>query len=387
MPTFNAVFSSPAAVRLREGHFWQVDALPASSDEPISVRLASGYLDLGMAAKLPGRVIAEVQGAAPELEAAVEAFGRVMAFVSAVISITANASAPEFQIEVVYDCTSGAEEHSFRQWRRQSEDPLAHPRHQILDPDLAATVLASLISCPDGPRAYRACVQYQEAIASWRRGEELRTVMHLWMAVEALTKAFLRSEKSRLGVDDDGLCTFWNIEKKHLDREVRRRLIFHEHDDIYAEARDTSDGLEHMFKDFPELQAKAAACRDAVAADTRLAILEIIGAPKEAIASLTSPRYSAPAQLESLDRSIAGILTGPADQLAGAASPHPQLREWTVDIIALKSKGDDYELTLSDKAKLSIGPSVQFKATGLGTNIPISELQVEVLKAGGVQAE
>ncbi len=381
MATFAAVFSSAAAVRLREGVGWQIDALPNSTGEGVTVRLASAYFDLGMAAKLPGRLIADVRGTAASLEGAATVFGQVLALVSPVISVSANASAPEFEIDLVYDCTPDLEEHSFSQWRRQYEDPLVHPRHQLLDPDLAEVVLKRLIASSEASRAYRASVQYQEAVGSWRRGEELRAVMHLWMAAEALTKAFLRNECARSGTDDDGLCQAWHIEKRHLDREVRRRLIFHGDDDIYAQARDTSDALEHMFEDFPELQMKAAACRDATATHIRRAIVELIGVPAEMVASMTAGPYSAPVQLEALDRSIAGTLIGPADQLASTASKHPRLTDWTVELVAIESKGDGYELTASDKAKVSIGPAAQFKASGFGSNIPISEFTVEVLKA------
>ena len=58
-------------------------------------------------------------------------------------------------------------------------------------------------------------------------------------------------------MDEDELIVEWKIERKQLDAEVRRRLIFSEDQEAYAKAKAVSDGLEHGFSEYHEMQVPA----------------------------------------------------------------------------------------------------------------------------------
>ena len=224
-------------------------------------------------------------------------------------------------------------------------------------------------------------MQYQEALGAWTAGMELRAVMHLWMAAEALTKAFLRQECHRHGVDEDGLCRAWAIEKKDLDPEVRRRLIFHGDTDCYRNARATSDGLEHMFEDFPKLQKVALKCRDCAAGHVRQAVFELIGVDQGDLVSLVAPPYNEPVNLVSMDRSVIAQLQGKGGQLARSDRDHPILENWTPEIVEVNIKGDGFEVSIADNIKWALGERVQGNVTGFGTTIPTTDFEVKVTKA------
>jgi hypothetical protein len=210
--------------------------------------------------------------------------------------------------------------------------------------------------------------------------------MHLWMAVEALTKAFLRTECQKLGVDEAGLCAAWGIDIKSVDGEVRRRLIFHSDDACYSAARRTSDGLEHMFEDFPKLQAQAQDCRDCAADHVRRAIFELIGVAAGDLSTLTSMPYAKPVRLESTDRVIHATLTGEAEHLAGPGLDHPMLDTWIAEIRSVKKKGEGYEVEVADTHKWALGPDVTARITGIATSLPASEMRLQVLGKNPTQA-
>jgi hypothetical protein len=298
-----------------------------------------------------------------------------------IITVAANAYIPEFQYDLAYDNTPHSGEHPFRQWFRQEPDPLLKPKRQDIDPQLSQELLNRILQHSEGARAHRACVQYQESLASWQLGGELRSVMHLWMAVEALTKAMLRVECQRQSVDEDGLCTAWVIEKKQLDGEVRRRLIFHGDSACYDKARKTSDGLEHMFEDFPKLHQSAQQSRDCAGHHVRMAMLELLGLDEPDKRKLLAPPYAVPVPLEVLDRSVYGDLIGPGDRLARPGLDHPQLVNWRPEIVSVTRKGDGHEVAIADNFQLAIGSDVQFKTKAVGTNVQLNSVDVQVTKA------
>lgn len=386
--TFVAELASLAAARLPEGQGWQISGLPTSTGKTVAILLRTDYVNVGHPVGLPGLLRAQVRGEADDIEQAIRAFGQVLNLVTPIISVTANAHVPEFEYDLIYDSTPGAAtEHRLLQWFRQKASKPLIRRQQMILPALTLEVINKVVNSTEGARAHRACVQYQEALGSWTASTHLRAVMHLWMAVEALTKACLRTECQRHGVDEAGLCAMWGIDRKALDGEVRRRLIFHSDDACYQAARTTSDGLEHMFDDFPDLHARAQGCRDCAAVHVRRAIFELIGVEPGDLATLTSMPYLSPVSLESADRVIHAVLIGDGEHLAQSGMGHPMLDTWIPEIRSVQLKGDGYEVEVSDTHRWALGPDVHARITGVGTNLPATEMRLDVLKRAPTQPE
>jgi hypothetical protein len=297
--------------------------------------------------------------------------------ITPVMALSVNASVPPFDFDLAYDNTVGAERHPFTQWFRQGQDPEVLPNQRPINPHLIAEVMQRLLHSQEGARAHRACVQYQEALGSWTAGAELRAVMHLWMATEALTKAMLRRECLKTGIDEDALCAQWGIAKKELDGEVRRRIIFAGDDTCYKTAKNTSDGLEHMFEDFPKLQKQATSCRDCCASHVRRAVIDLLEVAEPHRGQLLQPPYDEPLALVALDRTIHGVLQGPGGQLARAGSEHPQLENWRPKLSGLRATAKGYEIEMADDYQVAVSAKAQLKVTGMGTEIPAQDVQVD----------
>lgn len=386
MSTFVAVLSSHAAARLGEGVAWGINGLPCATGKPIEVTLHSRYIDLGLAANLPSRLIADVAGEAADLTEALSAFGQSVNLLTPVIALAVNAYVPGFEFDLAYGNTVGGNEHPFAQWFRQAQDPELLPLQRPINPDLIQEVMNHLLQSPEGARAHRACVQYQEALGSWTAGAELRAVMHLWMAVEAMTKAVLRRECLATGMRADALSAAWGIDKRELDGEVRRRLIFAGDDACYGQAKKTSDGLEHMFEDFPKLQEQAANCRDCCATHVRRAVLDLLGLTDPSRAQLIQPPFDEPLALIALDRTVHGVLQGPGGRLAREGYAHPQLEKWRPMIKSLSSTATGYEMEIADDYRLAISPNAQLKVTGMRTQLPAKDIQVVKTSEAEAQA-
>jgi hypothetical protein len=321
-----------------------------------------------------------VRGEAENLEQALGAFGQSLAVLGPILALAVNADIPEFEYDLAYDCTTATDEHRITQWFRRPEAVPEIRKQRPINPQLTQSVINGVLTHPDGSRAYRACVQYQEALANWERGAELLAVMHLWMSVEALTKAFLRAECASQGLDDDALCDSWGIEKKNLDSEVRRRLIFNADDQCYRDTRDTSDGLEHMFQDFPTLHSNAAACRDGAARHVRAAIFRLIDVSAADASILEGDPYTEPLTLVDLDRTLHGSLAGPGDKLARAGEAHPHF-QGTWELKEFEDHGDRYDVTFEDNFTIACGEAITVTVSGMGTNVPVSRLDTKVTRA------
>jgi hypothetical protein len=112
----------------------------------------------------------------------------------------------------------------------------------------------ALAAHPERARLLRTTVQYVEALRSWSPGREITCLAHLYMGVEALTKAVVREHLRRTGGSEDQLLIDWQVDRKRLDSEIRRRLIFQGDEHCFSKARAVSDGFEHGFTDFSEMR-------------------------------------------------------------------------------------------------------------------------------------
>jgi hypothetical protein len=191
--------------------------------------------------------------------------------------------------------------------------------------------------------------------------------MHLWMGVEALTKAALRLEQRRLGVDQAGLLATWGIGITELDATVRKRLIFHGDEGTYAELRQLSDAVEHSFEKLAPLHPRAESVRAPAAAHLRQAILENSGIAADLLAVLTSPPYLTPRESFALSRYLRGRLVGEGDQLAADGQPYP--------FIHMESRLTGFDA--NEDGSYVVTPSDTFKAA-LGPGISLTDVSVEV---------
>ena len=376
MPNFDVMMSADTRVRLPEGEGWLLQGLPCPTGKPVELMLSTSYDEIGLQARLPGRLLAEFSGEATSLEEALAAFEQVGVLVVPLISVAVNAFIPALEFDLAVDRTDGVDSHAFRQWFRTN--PTIEPGNgRIIDKDQAQGLINALFAGPGGPRCHRAAVQYQEALRVWSRTRELTAVMHLWMAVEALTKVFLDRELTSTGWTAEELCQNWGIEKRQLDPEIRKRLIFHGDEDVYREAKGTSDGLEHMFDDFPKLHKRAAASRDNVAAHVRQALLDVLNVGGSLRQQLEAPSFDKPLVRTTMNYAIDAELRGPAGGLAAEGFRFPHF-VGTRRISRLEPKDKGYTLDFEHNLRLLCADGVTATTSSIWTEVPVDEITTKV---------
>src|SRR6185312_7791783 len=118
---------------------------------------------------------------------------------------------------------------------------------------------------------------------------------HLWMSLEALTKAKIRAEigARKLSTEDE-LAASLQVEKSELDATIRRRFLLQGDDECYTLAKKASDGFEHGFLGFDRLLDLSQKIRVRMAGYVRSAILELATVETSTKSIILSESFSDP---------------------------------------------------------------------------------------------
>lgn len=167
---------------------------------PVNITYATRYLKNDRPI-LPGDLWIEIKGKAKNLEVALVAFANAGLSMFPILTLSANAVTKTPDIELGFDNTPDITERDYFQNFIPPETEEIHIRRKI---KIKATVslMKAIATHTDSERLRRAANQYMLALESWRLGQETLTLAHLWMAVEALTKAKLRTERLAHGLTD-----------------------------------------------------------------------------------------------------------------------------------------------------------------------------------------
>jgi len=218
------------------------------------------HLTFGTEVPVPKNFWVEARGPARNLHEAGEQFGNTALLFATMIALTANADMGQLEPELVFDVTPGASEHDFLQ-SFVPDPPMDAVPGRPIDVELVSAVVAALAGHEDQQRLCRATAQYVEALRSWGPGQEITCIAHLYMGVEAVTKAVLRAHMRRSGRSLNELVADWNLRisprtnvGKEVEREARQRLIFHGDLDCARKAREASDAFEHGYPPMYHLQ-------------------------------------------------------------------------------------------------------------------------------------
>lgn len=333
-----------------------VDHLPTRYGAA-SISWRTRHSDEGFTALVPRELWVEVQGEAPDLESARNELAELGRATTPILALSANAAIEDPEIEVAYDATPGTQSREFFQSMRRTEMDTPSPS-RVLRSESVGPLIDAIFGSPENARLHRSVVQYGEALKAWRPGSQLRCCLHLWMAVEALTKAAERIETTRLGTDRPGLLAAWGIDIKELDATTRKRLIFHGDASTYSELRELSDAIEHSFEDLAPLHARAEAIRATAARHIRRAILELAGLPTDLTTTLTSSPFDDPKETFGLSRYLRARLVGNGDELAIPGQPHPFVHmQSTLTDFDLNEDGS-YRVTRSETYTAALGPGI-----------------------------
>lgn len=321
---FTVVMRGPASIVFWENETLRIARVPTAIGA-VDVTYATRWLDRGEKVRIPGDLWIEIVGGGEVLENVLVPYANAGLAALPMLSLTSNASIPEPDIELGFDSTSGIAQRDYFQSYLPPESGVLHVgRHVNVQATVA--VLQALTSSPESGRLLRAANQYRLALESWKLGRESLSLAHLWMALEALTRAKIRRECTAAGLDSqEQLAKRLGVELQQLDPTIRKLLLQND-DECYRKAKASSDGLEHGFLGYDKMREYAKDVRHRMAAHIRNAILRLGDVPDLVLDVLLNDPFDKPLGHWPLAKYIRGRLVGDSPVLAREGNQYPFLR-------------------------------------------------------------
>jgi hypothetical protein len=357
---FTVVMRGPSAVCFKQNDFLQVNDFPSSAG-PVKLIYRTRWIQKGHDIFIPGHLWIEISGNCNSLNDALVPFANAGLSMLPIMSLSTNAAIREPELELGFDSTKDINERDFFQaYVAPETSELFIPRH--INVKLTNAIISSLIDHAESERLRRAINQYRIALDQWRLGRDLMSLAHLWMAIEALTKAKIRIECSLRNIQNEqALADTFKIPIKNLDSYIRKELLLKGDSECYAKAKKASDGFEHGFLKYDDLHGLAQDVRHRMACYTRQAILEMCQLEADVFNMLVNNPYDKPIGNWPVVKYLKGKLIGENNDLALPKNQYPFM-SWksTINKTFFDDKGK-YNATISDTftEELSEGTSFQ----------------------------
>ncbi|WP_420134236.1 hypothetical protein [Rhodopseudomonas sp.] len=327
---------------------------------PFSIRFWTNY-DSKFDTATPTKFCAEGRGPADNLDDAGQRFVNAARAGSSLLAFIANADIGPLKPELIFDASPDRTEHEYLQIV-QPDPPLVAIPNRRIDIEAVTAAGSALAAHPELIRLRRAIVQYSMALSFWAPGQEIQCLAHLYMGVEALTKAQLNYYLSTHRINQEDLVHEWKIDKKHLDAAVRLRLIFHGDQDTYAIAKKLSDGFEHGYLEYADMYSPAREVVVRTARHLRRAALEMLGLECRILSRLLGKDFDAPKGPLALVQYLRGVLIGPPEKLAASDERYPlmQLKNWEIKSVTRNGDGQ-YSFTPKSVFTAKLGDGISFQ--------------------------
>jgi hypothetical protein len=343
---------------------------------PVTLTFETEHRAVGPDVAVPGPIQVEARGGAPTFTDAINAFGNLAAAILDVIAISTNCSVEQVEFRLGYDATRGRDNREFRQTIIPNEAGL--PRPNRLVPEEIMPLLRALMRHPEAGRLHRAISQYNGMLLNWAVGRNIVANAHVWMAVEALTKAFWNETKRTKSIDDRGVAVEMDVDiEKYdgftLDRErnteitsaVRRKMIFRGDDRCHRSVRKASDAYEHSFEPFGKVNGMASAALPTAAGYLRRAIFDLSGIDTDIAAALLSPPYDVPVAPWPPTIRIRGTMVGAAGGAAPEGLEYPSLEAEATMAAIRKPTDASYETVVDMRITPAFREGIRFDITGV----------------------
>lgn len=328
---------------------------------PLNIQYKSRWLRRSEAVTIPGQLWVEIKGHGPSLEEVLPAFANAGLSLLPILAVSANAAISDLDFELAFETTPGKKKREYFQSFLSAETNTARKSRRV-DTDAALKIVDAVSRHPDSERISRAIEQYRIALKSWRFGYSTLAVAHLWMAVEALTKVFIRAEcKARQIEHPKELADAIGVDKANLDKTIRRDRILYGDQECYDRARKASDGFEHGYIGFDELQSESREIRTRLAQHVRGAILELLDIDAETKERLMKKPFSKPMGHWPLVKYLRGTLVSDGDNLAPPGYSYPSM-EWKTTIKScVTNKNGDLDIEFDESFTASLADGVEFQ--------------------------
>jgi hypothetical protein len=127
------------------------------------------------------------------------------------LALSANSPVGDLDVLLGFDATPTIDQHQF--FENFLPDGVGPPGHgRSLDAEATAKLIDCIQSHSERDRLQRAIEQYRRSLNYWRDGQQTFAIMHLWIAVEAVTKIALRlAQQVERCASEEDLAVKWSV--------------------------------------------------------------------------------------------------------------------------------------------------------------------------------
>jgi hypothetical protein len=398
--TFIVVLRARSSARFKpeEGQEISFSGLPGIAGT-LRLRVRTRWVDEGFEAPTPRELWIEALGPAQSLDEAVAKSSAAARLLATLLAFCANTAVETPEVHIAYDASEGCTEREFMEVFLPDEK--GQPREgRLARTNEFTEVFRKLDASDETERISRALQQYDLALRHWYFGGEWLALSHLYMAVEALTKAAIRWECANRGIDEPTLarqngidlgdtkcptckkCSRWRWALSAWRQEAilcptclkrarwgealntwcRKAIIFDGDSKTYKAAKSASDGVEHGYMGLDDIHRNAMIATDATFRYVRRAILRLLN-----VSSADFPELAerAPRDVQSFRKMIRGHFIGNGDDPAPPGEEYPRL-EWHSSIKTITRNGDNISISFQEKFTVRCASGYGFKGKGIG---------------------
>jgi hypothetical protein len=328
------------------------------------------HIDKGLAQPIPGDLWVDARGPAESVENAVSVFGEATGVLATIISFSTNAAIGDLEPQLVFNNTHGLNARDFLQSMIPDEPPIIHVGRKV-NSEVTLGLIDAIEIHSEKNRICRAISQYSLALNHWRWGHETLATAHLYIGMETLTKAVIRSKLAASGISKEEFARDLAIDpssfgqrnslSKAIEVAVRKRLLFQGDDQCYKDAKAASDGFEHGFMPFDEIRNRARTVRNKTATCLRKAILDLVVIEEKHRDILLATPYNVPLGNWPVVKYIRGQLLGDSDDLAAKTKEYP-IMLWRSTIKSIDfSKSGEYDIKFDETLTACLGNGISFQ--------------------------
>ncbi|WP_146168326.1 hypothetical protein [Rathayibacter caricis] len=367
-------YRAKSAVFMPPGQQLQVNI--DTGDQIVSVRMGN-YNAHGTIGKVPNGIWIFGEGSGADIYDAEHRFRNAVEDSVAVVSFLTNAATEEPTLEILYEVTPESEEHDAL-FLSQTDRYSVPPSVVRESPKFVRAGMKALAEHEYSETLWQGISRYMTALRHWGKGEGLMSFAFLYMAMEALTPIARVPLLEQFG-GADGLAEHWGIDKRQVDAEIRKRILFDGDLGLYKSARKASDSLEHGYGEIDAIIKVAARHVKKLAGRVRSYIVQQLFAGGRRTV-LLSDNYNFPLSCLPATITIRGMLTGSRSDLVNPVHP-PTVRFTAEATHMLRDRGLDWRVQwrVSDLEQPKAG-GVTFTRTADGQNafevdgVPMSDL-------------
>ncbi len=327
---FTVVLRGSSAVYTPSKKGFEINNFPSSAGL-VNINFRSRWIQKNENTKVPGDLWIEVKGKGKNLYESLAPFANAGGALIPILSISANAAINDPELELAYDSSPQSSERDYFQHYVPPESGEIHILRQIKSKE-TIDLIESLSRSVNAERINRAINHYRLSLSFWRFGKETFSLAHLWMALEALTRSRIKRELTQRSLKtNQDLAGVLGTQVDELDPTVKRELILKGDQECYSKSKKASDGFEHGFLEFEEIQELATDTRTKMAQYIRDEIFNQLELNENTFKILTKEPFEKPLGYWPVVKNIRGKLLGNNPELALEGNEYPIFR-WSPTI-------------------------------------------------------